>query len=337
MKKWQKILLYPAALFFALFIFIALQYLLTGSPDKVSPVRTDCVGAADSDGVSDSAVEIVAHRGVHHNYQKGVYHPVTGCEALHIFPPTHELIENTVDSIAAAFAAGATMVEIDIRRTADDNMVLMHDYMLECRTDGTGLVGEHDTAYLQGLDIGYGYTADGGKTFPLRGKGVGKMPTLAEVLHRFPDGCFLLDHKDWNVESAETLVKILADVPGAQRRRLWFWGPEEPLRYIQGFYPEIRRFFPLRAQLKEFGLPFFLSFGLIKVPEEYRGLSIPIPARYLKWVWGWPYRFIDTAHNQGLKVMIYVDTAEEAARYKELPVDGFVTDYIEITGPILQD
>ena len=104
MKKRKKVLLYPAAALSALFLFIALEYILTGDPAAVS--------AGDAAG---GAVEIVAHRGVHHNYQKGVYDPVSGCEAIHIFPPAHDILENTIESIDTAFASGATLVEIDIR------------------------------------------------------------------------------------------------------------------------------------------------------------------------------------------------------------------------------
>ena len=39
-------------------------------------------------------------------------------------------------------------------------------------------------AELEALDIGHGYTADGGATFPFRGKAVGEMPTLGEALAR---------------------------------------------------------------------------------------------------------------------------------------------------------
>ena len=61
----------------------------------------------------------------------------------------------------------------------------------DCRTDGHGVTREHSMAYLKKLDIGHGYTADGGKTFPFRGKGIGLMPTLAEVLEAVParSGC----------------------------------------------------------------------------------------------------------------------------------------------------
>ena len=48
---------------------------------------------------------------------------------------------------------------------------------------------------LQALDIGYGYTADGGKTFPFRGQGINLMPTLDEVLNHFPNRSFLIHIK----------------------------------------------------------------------------------------------------------------------------------------------
>jgi hypothetical protein len=35
--------------------------------------------------------------------------------------------------------------------------------------------------------------ADGGKTFPFRGKGIGVMPSLDEVLQAFPDRSFQAD------------------------------------------------------------------------------------------------------------------------------------------------
>ena len=48
---------------------------------------------------------------------------------------------------------------------------------------------------LKQLDIGYGYTADDGKTFPFRGKAVGMMPTLNEVLTTFLENRILVNVK----------------------------------------------------------------------------------------------------------------------------------------------
>lgn len=112
-------------------------------------------------------LRIIAHRGVHSTYSDVGRE---GCEAA-ATTRFSRYIENTVDSMEAAFAAGATMVEIDILRTADNHLVVFHDGDLRCKTNGTGTIGKRSLAYLRTLDVGYGYTSDGGVTFPLRGMG----------------------------------------------------------------------------------------------------------------------------------------------------------------------
>ncbi|MDD5067426.1 MAG: glycerophosphodiester phosphodiesterase family protein, partial [bacterium] len=163
MKLLKKILMGFCLVIGLILIIIAIQYVWHGNPKSVS---------------NKLKKTIVAHRGLHINYRKGTYDPRTGCEAEHIYPPSHDYIGNTIRSIKAAYGFGADIVEIDIRKTSDNDLVIFHDYMLDCRTDGTGLVAGHDVSYLKKLDIGYGYTADNGKFFPFRGKGIGLMPTL---------------------------------------------------------------------------------------------------------------------------------------------------------------
>jgi glycerophosphoryl diester phosphodiesterase len=62
------------------------------------------------------------------------------------------------------------------------------------------------------LDIGYGYTHNG-KTYPFRGKGVGKIRTLSEVLKRFSNKKLLIDNKNGNdLETAQLIVDTLSNV-----------------------------------------------------------------------------------------------------------------------------
>lgn len=319
MKIVKKVLFTLAFVILALLLIVGVNYVWRGKARNVHISK-----------------EVVAHRGVHLNYQKGVYDPVSGCEAKHIFPPTHEYIGNTIASIGKAFDEGATIVEIDIRKTADSNLVVFHDYMLDCRTDGEGLVKEHDLAYLQTLDIGYGYTPDGGETYPFRGKGVGLMPSLDEVLTAYPNKTFLIDHKDWDAESTAILIRILTNYPEAQRRRLYLWSRPEHVQTIQARYPEMRPLFLLRSDVKKHFLPFFLSFGILRVPNAYAGRVMAIPAKYIPYVWGWPYRFLDAVHKTGLTFYIMLDTTEDAKKYAAVPVDGYVTDYIEVVGRTLR-
>lgn len=321
MKKLLKIQSILLSIIIVLIIFIVIQYLWKGDSSLVTNKKYK---------------EIVAHRGIHLNYQKGVYHPVHGCEAKHIFPPSHNYIENTVRSIKAAFECGATVVEIDIRKTSDNDLVIFHDYMLDCRTDGKGLVAEHTVQYLKALDIGYGYTPDNGKSYPLRGKGKGLMPTLYEILTTFPNRSFLIDHKDNDKDSTKLLIKILKRFPQNQRKKLYYWGSPENLQLIQAQFPEIKQFFILRWQAKKYFVPFLLSFGIIKIPEKCKGLVIGAPVKYVKYFWGWSWRFINKIHKSGLKFYLMLDTKENAVKYRSLPVDGFVTDYIEVVGKDLK-
>ena len=72
--------------------------------------------------------------------------------------------------------------------------------------------------------------------------------------------------------------------------------------------------------------------GLGGFPEQCKGLVFAIPPKYSKYIWGWPYRFIDKIHKAGAKLYLFVDTEEEAQKYADFPCDGIVTDYIEIAG-----
>ena len=77
--------------------------------------------------------------------------------------------ENTLPAFAAAVALGADMVEIDLRRTRDGAIVVLHDQTLE-RLWGLGAsVGDVDLAQVAAL-----------------GEGDVRIPTLADVLQAVP-------------------------------------------------------------------------------------------------------------------------------------------------------
>lgn len=127
---------------------------------------------------------LLAHRGIAQRFDPvGVTNDT--CTASRMQPPTHGYLENTIASMLASFEAGADIVELDVHPTTDGHFAVFHDWTLDCRTDGHGVTREQSMSFLRTLDIGYGYTADSGKTYPFRGTGVGLMPSLAEVLETF--------------------------------------------------------------------------------------------------------------------------------------------------------
>lgn len=278
---------------------------------------------------------LVAHRGVHQTFPLENLTNDT-CTGEIIYPPTHEFIENTIPSMREAFANGATAVEIDIHRTADDQLVVFHDWTLDCRTNGMGTTNEQPLAYLKTLDIGYGYTADGGQTFPLRGKGVGIMPTLPEVLTTFPNERFIIHDKDGDAETRKLLVDFLKTLPPARRAQLTYWGGEgfAPL-HVQ--IPEVQPYFygqdELQACLGDYLLRMLFTGSL---PERCRQQIIGIPYRLLPSIPGWPNLILARAHQAGARVFITdVDTVEQFETIVHLPIDGIQTNRIEVIGPLV--
>lgn len=84
-----------------------------------------------------------------------------------------EVPENTLESLEQAALEGCNLIEIDLRRTLDGQIVLHHDGFLERLTDG---MGEADTSYygeLQLLDAG-GWMSE--RFQPMR------IPLLADAL-----------------------------------------------------------------------------------------------------------------------------------------------------------
>ncbi len=130
---------------------------------------------------------LLAHRGMAQTFDLAGVENDT-CAAERINEPEHRYLENTIASMRAAFDSGADIVELDLQPTKDERFAVFHDWTVDCRTNGKGVTRDHTFDELSKLDVGYGYTADNGKTFPFRGKRIGLMPELDEVLEKRPDG-----------------------------------------------------------------------------------------------------------------------------------------------------
>ena len=150
---------------------------------------------------------LLAHRGTMQQFNHSALKS-EDCTATRIESPVHDYLENTVPGLLMADGLGAYMIEVDIAPTADGRIALFHDHALNCRTNGTGEVRSATLAQLKALDAGFGYTADGGKSFPLRGK-VGYIPSLEEALIAVPTVPLLYNLKGKDPHEAEQLITAL--------------------------------------------------------------------------------------------------------------------------------
>ena len=296
-----------------------------------------------SEPPEDASLKLIAHRGVHQTFNREDLTNDT-CTAERIKPPTHGLLENTIASMQAAFAAGADVVELDVHPTADGRFAVFHDWTLDCRTDGKGVVREQPLAALQRLDIGHGYTADGGRTFPFRGKGVGLMPELREVLDGFPQGRFLVNIKS-NEEREGDMLGDLIDGNPQWRPEVWgAYGGDAPTLRAGKRLPELKVW--SRSGLKQCLLRYIGLGWSGHVPEACRDTMVMVPVNVAPWLWGWPNLFQERMRKAGSGVILLgpygagdpgtagIDTAEDFARVPA-GFDGYVwTNRIELIGPL---
>jgi glycerophosphoryl diester phosphodiesterase len=233
---------------------------------------------------------LLAHRGIAQRFDEHDLKNDT-CTAARMLPPTHDYLENTIRGIHAGFVAGADIVEIDVHPTTDGEFAVFHDWTLDCRTEGHGVTREHAMAELRQLDIGYGYTADGGQTFPFRGKGGGMMPSLSEVLTAFRDKRLLINVKSRDRSEGEKLAAVLNGLTSARRSLIMVYGGDEPIELIRRLAPDIRTI--SRASIKSCLLR-YIGYGWTgMVPQACRSAMVLVPINAAPWLWGWPDRFLN--------------------------------------------
>ena len=201
-------------------------------------------------------------------------------------------------------------------------------------------------AYLKKLDIGYGYTSDGGKSFPFRGKGVGLMPTLAEVLEAFPKARLLINVKSRDATAGrEARGRAEPSFPPNAGCRSWSMAAMSRSRSCARLVPDIRTI--SRAAIKGCLLG-YIGYGWSGlVPKACRNAMIMLPVNVAPWMWGWPDRFLNRMQAAGSEVFVLgpyrggefstgIDTSEQLALLPQNYSGGIWTNEIETIAPLVR-
>jgi len=226
------------------------------------------------------------------------------CDARHVVPGTQSnLIENSAGAFTKAVRDGADGLLLDVRTSSDGRAVIFRDARLECRTNGTGTVAEHDLTYLKTLDIGYGYSADGGRTFPTRGLAIGAMPTVEDVLAFYRNIVLIFDLPD--ARTADAVVAAFQRAGVQIGPKHGFSGPPEArarLRQLTqgGFILD-------NAASEACIAPYRNTGWLGLVPEACNGATLILPRTGGFTLWGWPYRFMARMSGAGARFFIAGD------------------------------
>lgn len=200
--------------------------------------------------------------------------------------------ENTIRSFRRAIADGAGTVELDLQRSADHALIVMHDDTVDRTTDGTGRINDLALAEIQRFRAG--------------GEPV---PTFTEVLDAI-EAPIQVEVKD--PLAVEPLIALLRLRPEIGRRVVLSGFSEEVLRELAAAVPEVPRGLICRGydealigRLSDLGCEVVYS--------------------------GWPGLTSETVralHDAGVSVAAWnVNTPDELARAIELGVDEISSDH----------
>lgn len=200
--------------------------------------------------------------------------------------------ENTLPAFAAAAALGADWVEIDLRRTRDGAIVVLHDQTLE-RLWGLGAsVGDVDLAEVVAL-----------------GEGDVVIPTLADVLQAVPLPLMV------DFTRREVVAGALEAVQSARaiQRCLFVTGNVAALQQLRAASAEAR-----------------IGLTWLDGPEPPLALLHELRAEYWNPKFGLlTAEGVDAVHQAGLRVSTWtVDSPEDMTRVVEAGVDAAVSNRI---------
>lgn len=146
-----------------------LAAIVSSAQDRVSQIRKKLLNC------DEKTVMVASHRGDWRN-----------------FP------ENSLEAIESAIKMGVDIVEIDLQRTKDGELILMHDATLDRTSTGTGMIADTTLAYIKTLKLRNGCN--------IRTKH--NVPTLREALKLAKGRVMLnLDKADRYFEQVYELMK----------------------------------------------------------------------------------------------------------------------------------
>jgi glycerophosphoryl diester phosphodiesterase len=204
--------------------------------------------------------------------------------------------ENTLRSFRKALEIGVDAVELDVRKTRDNHLVVIHDADVKRTTNGKGLIAELTLKEIKQFSTEKGE----------------KIPTLEEALDFIDNKAkIIIELKEQGLEE-----KVLSTI---QSKKL-----EKNVIIVSFLEDALAKTRELNKQI-ETGLIYAKHKNPVKAALELK-------ANYLLPL----YRFTHTAnvqkaHENNLKVLVWtINTPEEAAEYAKKGVDGIATDKPDI-------
>ncbi|MCM3602734.1 glycerophosphodiester phosphodiesterase [Robertmurraya korlensis] len=225
--------------------------------------------------------------------------------------------ENTVAAFDLAVDMKADYIEIDVQRSKDGELVLIHDTTVDRTTDGTGKVGDLTLEQLRSLDAG----SWKGEQY------VGEpIPTFDEILDRYRGKVGILIE----LKAPELYPGIEKQVAEALKERN-LDKPQNEKIIIQSFNFESMK--KTNELLPQVPIGVLTSSRAHTTPEALQEFST-----YADW-FNPSYgivteELVNQVHSLGMKIGSWTVRSQEAADFLfKMKVDAIITDYPDYVDP----
>jgi glycerophosphoryl diester phosphodiesterase len=251
-----------------------------------------------------------------------------------------EAPHETMFAYVSAVRAGADVLELDVRLSKDGQLMVVHDDTVDRTTNATGPVRDRTAAELQALDNAYWFVPGcwschdrpdaeyryrgvrTGAVPPPRGFSADDfaIPTLRQVLDRFPDRLLDIEVKDGpdGMAAAEQLAAVLAQTGRGDRVTVASFD-DAILDHFKALAPAVATS-PGLGRMTEwfFDRVPMPEHAVLQVPPVYSGLTVVSP------------ELVADAHRLGLAVHVWFngnddDVPAEWDRLLDMGVDGLIT------------
>jgi glycerophosphoryl diester phosphodiesterase len=216
--------------------------------------------------------------------------------------------ENTIAAFDNGLALGADGLELDVHLSRDGVVVVHHDRTLNRTTTLGGAITARSADELCRVGV----------------------PSLADVLARYPDVRVIVEMKVNRPELAAAVIGVVRDAGAVERVCLGSFG-RRVLRAARAIEPRIATS-AAREEVRWWLYRSWCRWPVTRV--GYSGFQVPEVSGRTRVI---SPRFVDYAHRAGLGVQVWtVDEDEDARRLLGWGVDALITDRPDRIVPLVR-
>ncbi|MDD9893215.1 MAG: glycerophosphodiester phosphodiesterase family protein [Gammaproteobacteria bacterium] len=206
--------------------------------------------------------------------------------------------ENTLSAVREALAAGVDWIEIDVWHV-DGELVVIHDQRVDRTTNGMGYVQDFSLHDLRMLDAG----------------NCQRVPLLEEVIELIDGRCGL----NIELKGPDCADAAVDAVNAALRTKRWY---REQFLLSSFDHAQLARVKELDRRIRTGLLLCGAPYDLASYAQQLDVWSVHFSLNFVRAEW------VSAVQNVGLWAFVYtVNEPQDAARLREINVDGIFTDY----------